>query len=97
VTIIVLFLAFDVAVHDHAAICTEDFALFEAHSADCKEGLHIFSRRNFVGHEIHVVSSVWICTQSHQELSYILGSSHCCEMQRCITLFIGNVWLRTIL
>lgn len=89
----VLLLAFNIAIHDDAAIVTIDGARFETDGTDREIGTHILSRSHLVWHQVLVVSGIGICTEIHQELSNILRASHGSEMQRCIAIVVCDVGL----
>ena len=93
----VFLLALDVAVHDDAAIIAVDLAWREADRTYGEVRAYILSCSDFIGDEILVVHCIRIGSELHEELSYILSTTHRSEVQRCITIIVSNVWLSTVL
>ncbi len=89
--VIVFLLALDVTVHDDLTVVAVDFARFEADWTDCKVRLDIFARSHLIRNQFLIVAGVRVRAQIHQELSYILGATHCREMKWCIAICVGDV------
>ena len=78
--VVVFLLALDVAIHNNVAVIAVDLSRLKADWADSEIRLDIIACSHFVGHQVLVISRIWVRTQLHEELGNILCATHRCKM-----------------
>ena len=89
--VVILLLAFDVAVHNDMTVGAEDLSGLEADWTNGKVGSNIFTDGYLVRHQALIVTCIGLSSKIHQEFGDILCSSHCCAVQWRVSILVSYV------
>jgi hypothetical protein len=88
----VFFLALNITVpYYQTMIALDSSCEFQAYRAYLEYMPDVVPGSHFIGYEALTIPRIGIGLKRDEELPYLSGATHCCEMQGCVPFFISYV------